>query len=343
MIGGTPRASLSVVGSWRFLLSRRWILFAVFIIIVVYGTWLLGRWQFHRLDERHASNAIITRNENAPVVQAGTIMSPTTEVTDQQDWRRVTATGHYDTGHTTIIRYRADVHGASGVDIVLPFVTKSGVIAVDRGWMYENDGTASPSEAPAPPSGTVTITGYLREDATGSSTDVTEMDGGWTSRTISGVTLGQAWGLPVAQGFVMIQNETPAPSTGLEHTALPTLGDGPHFFYGLQWWFFGILGATGFFYFGYDEWRRRTGRLPEKGADDDRGPDADEQLPMPAGGTQQVLAREREAPTTVATTAPPELTVGQQARLDRRNRKARRRAAIEAGLEKARAEKAARR
>ena len=35
---------------------------------------------------------------------------------------------------------------------------------------------------------------------------------------------------------------------------LPDLGNGPHFFYGLQWWFFGLLAVFGFFYLAYDEW-----------------------------------------------------------------------------------------
>ena len=47
---------------------------------------------------------------------------------------------------------------------------------------------------------------------------------------------------------------------------MPDLGEGPHFFYGLQWWFFGLLAVFGFCYLAYDEWRggagrRRTGPL----------------------------------------------------------------------------------
>ena len=34
---------------------------------------------------------------------------------------------------------------------------------------------------------------------------------------------------------------------------LPDLGNGPHFFYGLQWWFFGLLAVFGFVYLAYDE------------------------------------------------------------------------------------------
>ena len=36
--------------------------------------------------------------------------------------------------------------------------------------------------------------------------------------------------------------------TPLEPAELPDLGNGPHFFYGLQWWFFGLLAIFGFGY-----------------------------------------------------------------------------------------------
>ena len=41
---------------------------------------------------------------------------------------------------------------------------------------------------------------------------------------------------------------------------LPEINDGPHFFYGLQWWFFGLLAIGGFVYLVYDEWRQRRTR-----------------------------------------------------------------------------------
>ena len=45
------------------------------------------------------------------------------------------------------------------------------------------------------------------------------------------------------------------PAQALEGAELPELDNGPHFFYGLQWWFFGVLAVFGFFYLMYDEWR----------------------------------------------------------------------------------------
>ena len=39
------------------MVSRRWVLFALTVVLLTYGAYLLGQWQFHRLDDREASNA----------------------------------------------------------------------------------------------------------------------------------------------------------------------------------------------------------------------------------------------------------------------------------------------
>ncbi len=48
------------------------------------------------------------------------------------------------------------------------------------------------------------------------------------------------------------------------HAELPDLGNGPHFFYGLQWWFFGVLAVFGFFYLAYDERKKLKAPQPEQ-------------------------------------------------------------------------------
>ena len=64
--------------------------------------------------------------------------------------------------------------------------------------------------------------------------------------------------------------KTPAAATPLVRAELPDLGNGPHFFYGLQWFFFGVLAVFGFFFLAYDERnKRRAAREPagSEGAD----------------------------------------------------------------------------
>ena len=57
-------------------------------------------------------------------------------------------------------------------------------------------------------------------------------------------------------------SEDPAPAEPLEPPEEPDIGDGPHFFYGLQWWFFGVLALVGFGYLAWDE--RKNGPRGER-------------------------------------------------------------------------------
>ena len=61
-------------------------------------------------------------------------------------------------------------------------------------------------------------------------------------------------------GFVDLRSEDPAAGRAAwSRPSCPELNNGPHFFYGLQWWFFGVLAVFGFCYLAYDEWRKRPG------------------------------------------------------------------------------------
>jgi cytochrome oxidase assembly protein ShyY1 len=238
------------VRSVRFLLSRRWVAFFLVVVVLAYATWWLGRWQFHRLEDRKHDNAVVERNEGAAPVTVAEVLAPGRDVDPDDEWRAVTATGTYLPDETVIVRYRTH-DGSSGIDVVVPLQTADGpALLVDRGWLATGNGGATPDDVPAPPSGEVTVTGYVRQDATGDSAKVT--DG--STRSISSERIGPAIGREVYGGFVDLATEDPEPATALVKAELPDLGNGPHFFYGLQWWFFGLLAVFGFLYLAYDEW-----------------------------------------------------------------------------------------
>ncbi|MFC6285166.1 SURF1 family protein [Nocardioides sp. GCM10027113] len=251
------------MSSLRFLLSRRWVLFALVVGLLAYLAWVLGQWQFDRLEERQDRNALIERNEQAPPVPPGELMPVGDDVAASDEWRTVTATGTYAVEDTVIVRYRTR-DGAAGVEVVVPLVTADGTaLLVDRGWLpTDNRGTADPDDVPAPPQGEVTVTGWVRVDATGDSSSVTDQ----STRAISSDAIGEALDREVYGGFVELREESPAPAEPLAPAELPELDSGPHFFYGLQWWFFGLLALVGFGYLAWDEWRKRPGRGSRPGA-----------------------------------------------------------------------------
>ncbi|CUR57726.1 Conserved membrane spanning protein (fragment) [metagenome] len=245
--------------SLRFLLSRRWILFVITVVLLTALAWRLGLWQFHRLEDRKASNAIVENNVSAEPVPVAEVLEVGAPVRASAEWKRVTASGVYDAEDTIVVRYQTR-EGEPGVDVVVPLRTVEGaVLLVDRGWMPASNRGADVGDVPAPPTGQVDVTGWVRSDATGSSTRVSDQ----SVRSISSAAIADALDLEVYGGFVDLDTESPAPAQTLEKAELPDLGNGPHFFYGLQWWFFGLLAVFGFFYLLYDEWRgpdRTTGR-----------------------------------------------------------------------------------
>lgn len=245
------------VRSFGFLITRRWVIFAVVVAALASLAWWLGEWQFHRLEDRKDRNAIVERNLSRDPVPVDEVLAPGVPVAKSEQWRHVQATGTYAVDQTIVVRYRTR-DGVSGVDVVVPLVTADGTaLLVDRGWLAtDNRGTAEPDDVPAPPSGEVTVTGWVRADATGDSIKVSDQ----STRAISSKQIGPAIDLPVFEGFVDLDEENPAASDPLERAELPELDNGPHFFYGLQWWFFGVLAIVGFIWMAYDEWRGATGK-----------------------------------------------------------------------------------
>jgi cytochrome oxidase assembly protein ShyY1 len=245
--------------------SRRWILFAITVALLAVLAWRLGVWQFHRLEDRKATNAIVETNVAAARVPVGDVLRVGDPVSASEEWKRVTATGRYDPTDTVVVRYRTR-DGQAGADVVVPLRTEQGpVLLVDRGWIAAENGAAALSDVPPPPSGQVTVTGWVRVDDSGDSTHVSDH----SVRSISSSAIGDALGLEVYGGFIELDTETPAPQDALAKAELPDLSNGPHFFYGLQWWFFGLLAIFGFFYLLYDEWRgpRAPRRAPDRASE----------------------------------------------------------------------------
>jgi cytochrome oxidase assembly protein ShyY1 len=156
----------------RFLLSRRWVLFALAVALMAFGAVQLGEWQFDRLHEREQRNEWTERNLAADPAPVDAVLGVGDPVPADREWTRVRMTGEYDAEATVVVRYQTR-DGEAGVDLVTPLVTGSGTaVLVDRGWVpTDNTGTA-PSDLPQPPAGQVEVVGWVRADATGRGVEV---------------------------------------------------------------------------------------------------------------------------------------------------------------------------
>lgn len=238
----------------RFLLTRRWVLFGLGVVLLALLCVRLGVWQFHRLHDTEQSNAWTRANMKDSPVPVDQVLSVSRDVPPDKVWTPVKATGTYDAADTIVLRYQSR-HGSSGVDLVTPLVTTSGTaLLVDRGWMATPNDGSMPQDPPTPPPGRVTVTGYVQADNPPvSATTVTDH----STRAISTQMIGRSLSHPLYRGYVAATSESPPPARSLVPVEMPSLSNGPHLFYGIQWWFFSALAVFGFGYLVRDEMRKK--------------------------------------------------------------------------------------
>ncbi len=235
-------------------------LFALAVAVMALGAVRLGAWQFDRLEDREQRNEWTERNLAAAPAPLDAVLAVGEPVPADREWTRVRVTGQYDADASVVVRYRTR-DGNAGVDLVTPLVTASGTaVLVDRGWIPTDNTGAVPADLPQPPPGQVDVVGWVRSDATGRGIEVADS----STRAVSSVEIGKTLDYPVYAGFLEAESESPPPADEVQRTQPPDLGAGPHFFYGLQWWFFGALAVFGFGYLAWDE-RRQRRRTPQDG------------------------------------------------------------------------------
>ena len=242
---------------FSFLLSRRWVLFFLFVVALGALCWRLGVWQFDRLQERKTDNAVIEHNLAAPPVPATSVMGVHHPL-DKQMYRHVSATGTYALADETLVRYQTR-NGQPGVEVLTPLNTVQGsTVLVDRGWMATSNDPKAHVDPPDPAPGQVTVTGWAVPDDEGDPEDFTPIRG--ETRLVSSRGFTDVVAGPVVHGYIAALQENPAPAKQLAAPEPPDLSNGPHFFYGLQWWFFAALAVGGFVYFAYLESQERRRR-----------------------------------------------------------------------------------
>lgn len=244
---------------YRFLFSRRWITFALVVIVMAGGCYRLGLWQWHRLENRLADNKVITKHFKTDPIELGSVLKIGEKQLHDQQWTRISVTGTYDVEHQVTVRFSTR-DGAPGADVVTPLVTATGAaILVDRGWIATSNNSAVPTDVPAPPAGTVTIKGWLR--ANNGDRHQANLPANDQIRAISSNGLRDYVPYKLYDGYLNLRSESPAPTTALALEPHPELGQGPHFYYALQWWFFSGLALFGWFYFAWIEERDRKEEL----------------------------------------------------------------------------------
>ncbi|MQY12274.1 putative SURF1-like protein [Streptomyces sp. RB5] len=230
---------------YRFLLTRQWVILTLIAVLLIPVMIRLGFWQYHRHEARVARNDLVARNLGAAPVPVGELSAPGRDIPTPDTWRRVTATGSYDSGHEVVVRQRTDADGHQGYFVLTPLRPAGGgaTVLVNRGWIPAGDDITAFPDVPKAPAGEVTVTGYLRADETTSASGI-ENRRGLPDRQVMLInsTQSAADGVtgPVLGGYIQLTGTSPKPSGAQpepveepDHSSI-----GVHIAYAIQWWIF---------------------------------------------------------------------------------------------------------
>lgn len=221
-------------GSSRaFLLSPKWIAFHVLVFCSIALMIWLGVWQLRRLDERQAFNATVTERIDQPPVPLDELLGAARTDPGSAEWRQVTVTGEYLPDQ--IIWFNRSQDGLAGDNVLTALVDDTTTVVVNRGFVLLDD------DVTPPPTGEIEVLGRIRVPPgrqLGELTDASE--GPLTEvRRIDLQRLDDQLPGELAPVYLDLIGSIPNISaTDPVPVPPPTLSEGPHLSYAVQWFIF---------------------------------------------------------------------------------------------------------
>lgn len=228
----------------RLFRQPRWIGLVLLVLLSVVVCYFLARWQWSRYEGRVQANSVQELNDSQAAVPVDSLMTRTTTINDETNWRLVTATGRYDTAAEVYVRKRP-LDNTMGFWVATPLVLDSGeVLVVNRGWMPAGSDSLATPTAPAPPTGEVTVTGRIQGSQQSAGPRPSDLPTGQVA-SLDTISFAATTGKPALPGYVNLVSSDPAQAAGLTPIPLPERDTGPHLSYTLQWIAFAIVFVLG--------------------------------------------------------------------------------------------------
>jgi surfeit locus 1 family protein len=211
----------------------------VALALIVLCVWA-AQWQYHRGVDRHARNTIIEERIARDAIELGTIDSELAN----NEWQSIVTTGSFDEKKQILLRNRYS-EGKYGYEVLTLFTSTSGEkFWVNRGWVQAGATATTPPEVTSVPAGEVTITGRFRLDSSLPRGSFFALPGSGEDLVSE---LNAQSQLNTEKYYLDLLSGSEPSLTPAVTAQLPSLSDGPHMAYALQWLFFGGLVIYGRF------------------------------------------------------------------------------------------------
>ncbi|HUF98812.1 MAG TPA: SURF1 family protein [Ilumatobacter sp.] len=226
---------------YGFLLRPKWIGFHLLVLAGIVTMVYLGFWQLDRLDQKQTFNARVEQRYDEPPVPLDELLVPSADV-DDLEWRPVTVNGTFAADGSIQIVNRSQ-YGRAGENTVTPMRLDDGrVLLVNRGFLPLD------IDPPAPPTGTVALTGRLRLSQTRTFGQLGDPADGVLelAQRVDIDRLSEQIDADVVPMYLDVYKSVPAESAPQpEPVIAPELDEGSHLSYAVQWFIFALAVAVG--------------------------------------------------------------------------------------------------
>ncbi len=225
----------------------RLILLAIFAVSVAGGCIEAGLWQLRRLKQRVARNELIAKRREAPAVSISTL---TRDDTAAIHWRRVSVRGVADYSAEMLHAMRSQ-NGAPGVYLLTPVRILDGAwgdtaVLLLRGFIAAADGRTIDANA-ARETDTLSVEALVTSFPPPRGGNVRMPSAANTVRDLNRDTKAAKMGRPLAPFALLVLGDTVVRDVTLPaRIPPPTLDEGSHRSYAVQWFSFAAIAIGGF-------------------------------------------------------------------------------------------------
>ena len=226
---------------------RRWAPWLALVIVFALATSALSWWQFDRRNQRvDRINQVIENYDRPPVDYQDLTWRENPDGSSDLEWTPVRVSGEYLPDQALLVRNRP-LNGQAGFLQLVPLKLIDGrLLLIERGWLAASSELVTPASNPLPAPGVHDLVVRLR---------VGEPDlGRDPANTLASIDLEEIAGRLASAGPVVtdhygrVASESPSYSITPLSMPKPSLNEGNHLSYAIQWIIFGLMAFIAFFW-----------------------------------------------------------------------------------------------
>ena len=216
---------------------RRWGPWLALVVLFAVATSLLSNWQFERRQERVSQIQQVLDNYDQPAIPLSDLQWMPQELPNSLEWRPVKVSGQY-LQQVFLVRNRP-LAGQAGFLQLVPFQVDDGrILIIERGWLPASSRLTEPQANPNPAPGSYELIVRVRAG---------EVDlGREQAETLASIDLAEVADRLGRENVIVdyygrLVSENPSNNQAPLPMPKPSLNEGNHLSYAIQWTIFGLM------------------------------------------------------------------------------------------------------